>query len=108
MTYRDGGAIELHAKEKEAIPAIRAHLTAIAKQFAEGDFSAPMFVHGHAPDGADTMKKLRGRIEYRFEETEDGARVRITTANAEAVRAVHAFLRFQIAEHHTADSAQIE
>ena len=106
--YRDGGTIELHAKDKEAIPAIRAHLTAIAKQFAEGDFSAPMFVHGHAPDGSETMKKLRGRIDYRFEETADGARVRITTSNAEALQAVHAFLKFQLAEHQTGDSGAIE
>ena len=106
--YRNGGAIELHAKEKEAIPAIRAHLTAIAKQFAEGDFSAPMFVHGHAPDGAETMKTLREKIEYRFEETSDGARVRITTSDAEALKAVHAFLKFQIAEHKTGDSGNVE
>ena len=49
------------------------------------------------------MQRLKAEIKYEFEETDRGARVRITTKSAEAVSAVHEFLRFQIRDHQTGD-----
>jgi hypothetical protein len=37
-----------------------------------------------------------------------GARVRIATANAEAVEAIHDFLRYQIKDHQTGDSLEVD
>ena len=53
------------------------------------------------------MKRLRDAIEYKLESTEKGARIRITTKDAEALRAVYEFLCFQISEHPTGDSAEV-
>lgn len=39
---------------------------------------------------------LHGQIRYVFKKTNSGARVKIETANTQALEAVHAFLRFQI------------
>lgn len=47
---------------------------------------------------------LRDRIRYANGQTSVGGRVRITTQDAQALDAVHAFLLFQIIEHKTGDS----
>lgn len=104
-----GGAIEVTTndpKETASEEQIRTHLSLIAKLFKEGDFSTPMFIHGEAPPGVNTMKQLKADISYTFETIERGARVRIATANAEGVDAIHAFLRYQIKDHKTGDSLE--
>jgi hypothetical protein len=108
---RDGGAIEARAndaKDAESIAAIRAHMKGIARDFADGSFEKPLAIHGRLPDGAEAMNALRDSISYRYEELENGARVRVSTKDAAALDAVHAFLRFQIDEHHTGDKLAVE
>ena len=83
------------------------HLGHIAKMFAAGNFNAPMLIHDQLPPGAPTMQKLKSDIQYKFEETEQGARVRISTNSSEALQAIHDFLRFQIKEHKTGDSLEV-
>jgi hypothetical protein len=108
--YSDGGAIEAEAndaKDAASRDQIRAHFGHIAKLFAAGDLSAPMLIHAQNPPGTEVMKRLRNTIEYRLESTEKGARIRITTKDGEALRAVHEFLRFQITDHQTGDSLDL-
>jgi hypothetical protein len=108
--YVDGGAIEVSAndpKDTTSRDEIRAHLAHIARRFAAGDFEAPMLIHGQTPPGEPTLKRLRSAVTYKFEPMDNGGRVRISTSNAEALKAVHDFLRFQIAEHQTGDPLQI-
>jgi len=103
---RDGGAIEVRAldgNDAKSIEAIRAHLQEITKSFAAGDFAKPEYIHDQLPDGAAEMRDLRNVIRYRYEELDRGGRVRISTADKGAVQAIHRFLRFQSAEHRTAD-----
>jgi TusA-related sulfurtransferase len=45
------------------------------------------------------MAAKRGAIAYTFRELPRGGEVRITTADPEAVRAIHAFLAFQRTDH---------
>ena len=106
----DGGAIEVTAisgADAASRDQIRRHLNRIAEMFSEGDFSAPMFIHGQAPPGVETMKRLKVEIKYEFIEIDRGAKVRISTANAEAVKAIHEFLRFQIRDHQTGDPINV-
>ncbi len=108
--YSDGGAIEVTAndtRDATNVQAIRSHLEHIAGLFSEGDFSIPMFVHDQVPPGVLVMKEKRDQISYVYEKTESGAKVRIKTNNAEALKAVHDFLRFQIEDHHTGDSIDV-
>jgi hypothetical protein len=79
----------------------------IAEMFAAGNLNVPMFIHGTTPAGAPVMEKLHDQIHYKFQETEAGARVRISTEDKQAIKAVHEFLRFQIAEHQTGDRTDI-
>lgn len=106
----DGGSIEVAAnspQDKESKEQIRMHLGHIAKMFAAGNFKAPMLIHDQIPPGVPTMQKLKSDIQYRFEETDLGARIRISTSNPEALQAVYDFLRFQIKEHKTGDSLEV-
>jgi hypothetical protein len=68
---------------------------------AVGDMST-LFV-----PGAATMSRLKTAIRYRYEETTRGGRIAITTANADAVAAIHEFLRYQITEHRTGDPGKV-
>ena len=106
----DGGAIEITANTAEDTASrdeIRMHLGHIAKMFADGNFKAPMLIHDQTPPGVPVMQTLKSEITYRFEETERGATVRISTKNAEALQAIYEFLRFQIKEHKTGDSLEV-
>jgi hypothetical protein len=108
--FKDGGAIEVTAndlKDTASRDEIRQHLSHITQMFAAGNFNVPMLIHATTPPGVPTMKELRDQIHYGFQETDSGARVRINTANTRALEAVHAFLRFQIAEHETGDKTEV-
>jgi TolA-binding protein len=107
----DGGAIEVTANDAgdaESQNQIRQHLRHIAQMFGGGNFEAPMLTHGKTPPGVSILQKLKSEVTYRYEEIERGGRVRITTGNKEALAAAHEFLRFQIADHQTGDSTEIE
>jgi hypothetical protein len=106
----DGGAIEVTAdnvNDEASRDQIRTHLAHISKLFTAGDFQIPMFVHDQIPPGAIVMKQKKDRISYRYEMIDAGARLRITTADPEALKAVHEFLRFQITDHRTGDSLDL-
>jgi len=109
--FEDGGAIELRANranDRESVLSIRRHLQEVAGEFAANDFSTPGFVHGYPPDGVKQMQALRSAITYRYEELPLGGRIRVVAARQEALKAIHAFLKFQVIEHRTADSGQVE
>jgi hypothetical protein len=106
-----GGVIQVEAKDAEDAASrdrIRQHLKRIAKKFSEGDFTAPMLIHAQTPPGLPAMRSLKAEIKYEFEDLERGGRLRISTNTPEAVKAIHEFLRFQIKDHQTGDSGEIE
>jgi hypothetical protein len=70
-------------------------------------FSIPMFVHGQIPPGVPVMKEKRAEISYSFEVLPSGGKVRIKTANPDALKAIHEFLRFQIVDHQTEDISDV-
>ncbi len=77
LLYAGGGAIQVTAndpKDTETSAQIRMHL---AQMFGSGDFQTPMLVHAELPPGVPVMKKLKSHIAYRFDELEQGGRVRI-------------------------------
>jgi hypothetical protein len=107
----EGGAIEVTANDAGDAASrdhIRQHLKHIAVMFSAGDFSMPMFIHGNQPPGVETMKRLKTGIRYQYEEMDRGAKVRISTNDKEAIEAVHDFLRFQIKDHQTEDSTEVQ
>ena len=109
--FADGGAIEVEANDvndEESRTAIRKHLAEITSMFAAGNFKIPFQVHAQIPAGADTMEKLKSKILYRYEDTGKGGRVRLITNDVDALKAVHEFIRFQIEEHRTGDTIEVQ
>jgi hypothetical protein len=107
----DGGVIEVFAKDPQDVESrdkIRRHLAHVARRFAAGDFALPVYIHGQDPPGMPALVRLKDEIKYEFKETERGGQVRVVTGNAEALAAVHEFLRFQIRDHRTGDSPEVE
>lgn len=111
ILMKDGGEILVDANDAadtQSRDQIRMHFRHIAMMFSEGNFEIPMLVHDEIPPGADVMRKLKTEITYKYEETQRGASVRISTTNPDALAAVHEFLRYQIKEHMTGDSLEIK
>jgi hypothetical protein len=108
---RDGGWIEVTAKQPDDVASqqqIRTHLQEIAKLFKAGDFRKPAFIHDEEPPGVPGMKRFKSDISYTFETMIRGARIRISGAHIEGVEAIHEFLRYQIKDHQTGDSLDID
>src|SRR5438270_6081546 len=111
LLRKDGGAIQVttnSAGDETRKEEIQMHLRHIANAFRSGDFNIPMFVHDQTPPGVDTMTRLKDQIHYKYEKAENGGRVAISSANAEVVRAIHEFLKFQITEHKTGDPLEVK
>jgi hypothetical protein len=105
-----GGIIQVEANDSTDLTNrddIRMHLRHIAHAFQTGDFDIPMLVHDTVPPGVPEMKRLQKHIRYAFEETPNGGRIVIASANAKALAAIHRFLQFQIEEHKTGDSRAV-
>lgn len=107
---KDGGEIVVTAndpKDTASVEQIRMHLRHIVGMFSNGNFNAPMLIHGTNPPGVATMIRLKSAIRYTFSEIARGANIRIETSSSETTDAVHAFLLFQIVDHKTGDSPAI-
>src|SRR6476660_983830 len=107
---RDGGSIEVETRragDTALRDMVRTHLRTLPEDFAAGDFAKPFATHGETPDGVPDMIRLKDHVTYSFETLKQGGRVRIRAASPEALDAVHAFLRYQIREHHTGDTTVV-
>lgn len=106
LLHSDGGEIRVEANAPEDTTSrdqIRRHLFEIARGFTAGDFHTPMVVHDQIPPGVPALERLRAMVTYSYSDTDRGGRVELRTIDAEALRAIHEFLRFQIREHQTGD-----
>ena len=108
--YDDGGAIDVSVNDASDVinrDAIRAHLPHIAAMFGAGDFEAPMEVHAQQVPGTAEMARLKDRLAFKYVETRAWRPGRRPHDRQDALAAVHAFLTFQIADHHTGDSTRV-
>ncbi|HLB08082.1 MAG TPA: hypothetical protein VK617_01010 [Gemmatimonadaceae bacterium] len=98
----DGGRIELlrNVDDTVGIAQIRAHLRLIEHAFQAGDFSTPQFVHMQAMPGTAEMARKRDVIVYSYHELPRGGEVVMTTTDAQALAAIHAFMGAQRSGHH--------
>ena len=103
----DGGRVELQRDRDDSAgaAAIQAHMRAIARAFAAGDFAAPATVHLETVPGVPVMRARRTSIRYETSDLPRGAALRIRTSDPDALAAVHRFLEYQRREHRTEPSA---
>jgi hypothetical protein len=101
-----GGAIQVagnDAADAATVAAIRGHLKEIAAAFARGEFDKPFATHGEMPPGVAVMQANKQLISYRYEDRPGGGAVVLSTTSADALKAIHDFMRYQITEHKTGD-----
>jgi hypothetical protein len=111
LLTREGGRIEVVTTDERDTAGrdrIRGHLREVADAFAKGDFSMPRAIHDRVLPGVAVMTERKGSLRYSFEEIERGGRVRIRTRDAQALAAVHEFLRSQIEDHRTGDATDVQ
>ncbi|MBI3791119.1 MAG: hypothetical protein HY275_09610 [Gemmatimonadetes bacterium] len=97
----NGGRIilERDPKDTAGVATIRAHLRDITAAFTRGDFSTPFATHAQEVPGTAVMTARRDKLRYAMKERPGGGEVRITTTDAQALKAVRAFLAFQRKDH---------
>ena len=105
----NGGRIALlrDLDDSLGIAQIRAHLRLIQHAFQAGDFSTPQFVHMRAMPGTAVMAKKRDVIAYSYHDLPRGGEVVITTTDADALAAIHAFMGAQRMEHHASGAGLV-
>ena len=98
-----GGRIELRRDQIDSNGArqIQLHMEQIAVAFRAGDFALPGFVHAREVPGTATMAERRALIRYTVEVVPGGAALRLQSSDPDAVQAIHEFLAFQRADHHS-------
>ena len=75
--------------------------------FSNADFSTPLFVQEQVRPGVPVMKQKHTLHYIHLRKVTTDGKVRIKTADSDALRAIHDLLRFQIADRHTGDTTDI-
>lgn len=98
----DGGIIRISALDSsdyETITQIKSHAIDIQKEFSNGNFTKPFFIHAQNVPGTEVMNLKREMIEYRIEDIENGASLILFSNDKELTRAINQFMEFQAGEH---------
>lgn len=92
--------ITKNADNKQQIALIRAHLSKIAKQFNQGNFSAPAAIHGNNMPGLAVLKKAKpGELHVDYHELEKGAEISYSSSDAEIISAIRQWFDAQLSDH---------
>jgi hypothetical protein len=98
-----GGVQQVIAKDPsqgEQIGLIREHLSKIAREFAQGDFSDPAKIHGEAMPGLAELKAAKpGAIRIEYREIPAGGQIDYVTDDASLVGAIHRWFDAQLSDH---------
>jgi hypothetical protein len=98
----DGGTqtvIADNPADSGQVTLIRGHLREEAAKFTRGDFTDPATIHGEAMPGLAQLKQGANRIQVRYRDLPDGARITYTATDPTLVRALHAWFRAQSDDH---------
>jgi hypothetical protein len=98
-----GGVQQVIAKDPaqgEQIELIRQHLSKIAREFAQGDFSDPAKIHGEAMPGLAELKAAKpGAIQIEYREIAAGAQIDYVTKDPSLIDAIHRWFDAQLSDH---------
>ena len=98
-----GGVQEVIVKNTddcEQIKLIREHLTKIATEFKQGDFSNPAKIHGDGMAGLDALRKAKSKqIKIEYQDLPNGARITYSTDEAVLTTAIHQWFDAQLSDH---------
>jgi hypothetical protein len=99
----DGGKIiitALNGSDKQTIDEIKNHTLDIQKEFSEGNFSRPFFIHARDVPGTKVMSDKKDLIKYDISGLRNGSILALTTNDKQLVDAINQFMKFQASQHH--------
>lgn len=98
-----GGIQQVIAKDKSdsrQISLIRVHLSEIAQEFQQGDYSNPEKIHGATMPGLAELKAAKpGQIKIVYKELPDGAEITYSTHIEKLKLAIHQWFDAQLSDH---------
>lgn len=99
----DGGIQQVIVKNKsdtEQINLIRSHLSKIAAEFKQSNFSNPEKIHDkNMPGLADLKAAKDGQIKISYKELPDGAEIIYSTEIQKLKNAIHQWFEAQLSDH---------
>lgn len=99
----DGGRIiitPLNGSDKQIIDEIKNHTLDIQKEFSEGNFTKPFFIHAQEVPGTKVMSEKKDLIKYNIRNLNNGSSLQLTTNDKELIDAIMQFMEFQAREHY--------
>lgn len=78
---------------------IRGHLREEAAKFTRGDFSDPAAIHGHDMPGLTELREGAARVDVRYQELGNGARLSYTTTEDKLIQGLHSWFDAQSTDH---------
>jgi hypothetical protein len=90
----------LNASDKETINLIKNHVSEIQKEFSQGNFTRPFFIHAQQVPGTEVMYEKKDLIEYNILEMKTGSSLVLTTNDTQLVDAINQFMEFQAKQHY--------
>lgn len=79
---------------------IREHLSKISHEFAQGDFSNPVKIHGDTMPGLTELRKAKlGQLKIDYKELADGAEIDYATDDITLLKALHQWFDAQLSDH---------
>lgn len=99
-----GGEIIITAldnnNDTETIKQIRNHTLDIQKEFSEGNFTKPFFIHAQQVPGTKVMSEKKDLIKYSILQMKNGSTLILTTNNKQLINAIIQFMDCQATAHH--------
>ena len=102
MSTSTGGQIMIVALDssgEETINQIKAHVADIQREFSQGNFTKPFFIHDQQVPGTDVMEAKKDLIKYSIKSLNNGSTLVLTTDDGELLQAIHQFMEYQGKEH---------
>lgn len=97
-----GGQIKITAlddKDNQTISQIQSHTRNIQKDFTEGNFTKPFYIHEQSVPGIDAMSKNKDQIQYQIQDLKNGSILILITNNSKLISSINQFMSFQSTEH---------
>jgi hypothetical protein len=98
-----GGKIIITAlknNDTETISQIKNHTLQIQKDFSQGNFTKPFFIHSQEVVGTNVMSQKKDLIKYDVSEMRNGSILMLTTNDTQLIDAIHQFMEFQSSQHY--------
>ncbi|MGG6460291.1 MAG: hypothetical protein ACM3JQ_02575 [Candidatus Eiseniibacteriota bacterium] len=98
----DGGEIiitALNDSDIQTINQIKNHTIEIQKEFSQGNFTKPFFIHAQDVPGTKLMSEKKDSIKYDILDMKNGSALVLSTNDTQLIDSINHFMEFQAREH---------